>query len=381
MKSQSLSTTDKSLRSQSLDLLRFPLALVIVAIHLLDSNGFSYRDISIHFDDYSSLHAIKYIKAAFMKNQSVPVYFFISGYVFFLGGMMNRERFKKKFENRYKSLVIPYLSWNILALLLMLVAFVPFFGSLTSCLSSQELDFSLKAIFYTFWDAGKGVIKGVNNTVPQDFSMWFVRDLIVIVATTPILYLFIRKFKYKFLISAGVFWIVGWYYDAYMLCQFLTGFFFFIWGATYSILGLDMIAILKKYRKPSLVLYPVLSVVIVLSLIYFPECYKTLKMVNIIAGLFFAFNLSILLLEKRWCKINAFLAASSFFIYAAHPLILSTVQKIVFVTLTPKGELGILTGYVMTFLIVIELLLLCFYFTNLSKVISSLFIGRRYNMK
>ena len=185
----------RSMRSESLDLLRFPLALVIVGIHVLDFRGFQIDGITVDTSGYRILQFMYNLKAAFFKDQSVPIYFFISGYVFFLGRNMNAGKFKTKFKNRLKSLFIPYVSWNYLALFLMLLAKLLVYAPADN--TASELDFSVGAILNTLWNTNMGVINNSGDTaiVPQDFAMWFVRDLIIIVLTTPLLY--IGEYYYK----------------------------------------------------------------------------------------------------------------------------------------------------------------------------------------
>ncbi len=74
------------LRSQSLDLLRFPLAVVVLTIHTFSTDGFTIQGNSVSLDDFPILLETNYFINAFLRGQSVPIYFFISGFVFFLGG-------------------------------------------------------------------------------------------------------------------------------------------------------------------------------------------------------------------------------------------------------------------------------------------------------
>lgn len=90
------------MRSETLDLLRFPLALVIVIVHALPLAP--------------SPSIMDGLIMAFLKEQSVPIYYFISGYVFFLGIELTKGVYLKKIKNRIRTLLIPYLIWNLLFL-------------------------------------------------------------------------------------------------------------------------------------------------------------------------------------------------------------------------------------------------------------------------
>lgn len=369
------------MRSEALDLLRFPLALVIVGIHVLDFRGFQIDGITVDTSGYGILQFMYNLKAAFFKDQSVPIYFFISGYVFFLGGSMNAEKFKTKFKNRLKSLVIPYVSWNYLALFLMLLAKLLVYAPADN--TASELDFSIGAILNTLWNANLGVINSSGDTtiVPQDFAMWFVRDLIIIVLTTPLLYIIIKWAKGYVVLLFCIVWLYCWFFESMFWKQMSAGYFFFSLGAFFSINRRDMILDFKKFNIASFILYPLFGMALLWSLEYEHSVYTALKCLNIICGLFFAFNLAVYLIEERNIKANSFLAASSFFIYAGHPLFLPPVQKAVFTLLHPLSESMLILALAVTFVVTLVMLVGAFYIANKSWLLTGLFIGRHYSGK
>ena len=99
---------NSDLRSQSLDMLRFPLAVVVLIVHTIQTDLILHGN-RIETDDMPLLLAMKDFVTAFLSDQSVPVYFFISGFVFFLGGRLSKQRYVRKMKNRFKSLFIPYI--------------------------------------------------------------------------------------------------------------------------------------------------------------------------------------------------------------------------------------------------------------------------------
>ena len=110
----------RSLRSQTLDLLRFPLAIVVLMVHIFSSNGITFQGRRFTFDEYPVFMELNHFIDAFLRDQSVPVYYFISGYVFFLGIEMTKSTYVRKLKNRVRSLFIPYMVWNTLSLLLLI---------------------------------------------------------------------------------------------------------------------------------------------------------------------------------------------------------------------------------------------------------------------
>ena len=95
--------------------LRFPLALAVVFIHAM---GAAPR--WQHASELSLLDACKWLFSQTLAGVAVPTFFFLSGYLFFLG--MSEARvtwafFLAKWKRRLPTLLLPYLTWNVLAFL------------------------------------------------------------------------------------------------------------------------------------------------------------------------------------------------------------------------------------------------------------------------
>ena len=354
------------LRSQSLDLLRFPLAVVIVIIHTFSSGGFTVQGKSISLEGMPLLLEINRFIDAFLRGQSVPIYFFISGFVFFLGIELTKETYIHKLKNRMKTLLIPYIIWNAAAVFIMLFKRLPCFSSLAPNLHKGQLDFSLSAILETFWNASKGIFTNTvieirNAIYPQNAPLWFVRDLMIVVLCTPILYWLLKRTRYYFVLALGTLWFVSAYWDLGYANQLFTAFFFFTWGAYMSVNKKDMLQEFGRFFKGSILLYPLLALTYVLSVHCFPEASSTIKRVNVLVGLFFAYNVAAWLLKRNVCKVSPFLASSSFFIYVAHSLICGDLMKILVYIFRPTTDWGLLFIQTLAVTVTVTSLLLVFY--------------------
>ena len=93
------------LRSRSLDFLRYPLAMAVLVVHLCNE----------HSEAMQYVPLLRRATSSFIGGQSVPIYFFIAGYVFFLNTDLGKKEYRRKLRNRFHSLLVPYLSWNLLA--------------------------------------------------------------------------------------------------------------------------------------------------------------------------------------------------------------------------------------------------------------------------
>ena len=349
----------RSLRSQTLDLLRFPLAVVVLMVHIFSSNGITFQGRRFTFDEYPVFMELNHFIDAFLRDQSVPVYYFISGYVFFLGIEMTRSTYVRKLKNRVRSLFIPYMVWNTLSLLLLISTLLSSFSQYT--LYSSSLHISLPNILSCYWSY-RGDLAGItlNTYHPVNGPLWFVRNLMVLVLCTPLLYVLVKKLKLMIVFLFGVIWFLSGLSEAdhYNLSVSL---FFFAWGAYMSIFKKDMLTIFGRYFKSSVFLYLGCGFLYMAACHYFPSAMPFIKQLNIVMGLLFAYNVSAWLLRKKICRVSPFLASASFFIYVSHALIVGKILKLVFVTIRPASEVGLFCTYFFTIGFSVALLLGTFY--------------------
>ncbi|MCM1290637.1 MAG: acyltransferase [Prevotella sp.] len=356
----------RSLRSQSLDLLRFPLAVVVASIHVVATRSFFNGSELIKFEKMPGSKLFYDFFDAFLRNQSVPIYFFIAGFVFFIGIKLTINTYGHKLQNRTHSLLIPYISWNLLAVLIGFIAFIPAICKFLPALKHIHLQFSLPAIMEIFWNSWYGIFSYVgemppgSNIYPQDYPLWFVRDLMIIVVCTPLIYLCLRKTSWYVVAILGAIWFVLSPFKLGHFSQMLTGFFFFTWGAHMSYHGQDMITEFRKYFKASVILYLLISTVLWLVNDIPMTLYSILKSVNVVAGMISAYCVSARLIESRRIKISRFLAAASFFVYAGHGIFVSYVNLILMEVIQPKTFIAVSLIYFLTLITTIGGLLLLF---------------------
>ncbi len=124
------------------DFLRIPLICIVVLIHTLQADE--------HVEFGILYHDALYFFQESIGRSAVPVFFVISGYMFFykVAGLTT-EIYKSKLKRRVKSLLIPYLIWNALALLECCIKHLPVLAGLFPNIVNQSIDF-----FYcikSFW--------------------------------------------------------------------------------------------------------------------------------------------------------------------------------------------------------------------------------------
>ena len=162
---------------RTIDWLRFALAANVVLLHTGALGAASSYPI------YSKL-CILFSQG--VCRLAVPIFFFISGLLFFKGlETWDYSIWKLKIKHRLYSLVLPYLLWNIIAAICIISYFLlrARIGSIDPIpVSTFWKDWGG---FRLFWNCDKGM--------PLDFPLWFIRNLTIFVALTPLIYGCINK--------------------------------------------------------------------------------------------------------------------------------------------------------------------------------------------
>ncbi len=349
MTNQATTHKQQSLNSQALNLLRFPLAIFVITIHLFARQN-RVPDIgNTHLSIYD--YFCSFLEA-FIHNQSVPIYFFISGFVFFIGLQeWDNQKFGKKLNNRIKSLLIPYLIWNTITIIGYIVQN-----------HGKCSDFSITNFLSSYWSYN-GWIDGSNGyTMPISYPLWFLRDLMVMVIFSPVIHFVLKKQGKVTIIILGILWyITTCVKNLHFYCP-KEAIFFFSFGAYMSINGKDMIREFRNHFKITAILFISLGIIhMILYNSQYTQITKYIKPAIIFFGLFFAYNISSYLLEKGYSKNNNFLSSASFFMYVSHTIFLSVFYPLTMKLLQPSSDLTLLLTSILILGITISILLIVYY--------------------
>lgn len=348
----------ESLRRDSLDILRFPLAVVVVIVHVFSSNHIN----GYQFSDSPIFESINTFVLAFLKGVSVPIYFFISGYVFFItkSEHFDISTYRNKIKNRIKTLLIPYIIWNGIAVFLELIKFLPPFTNLLG--NTVENNITIKNILSAFWMYGGNLTQHTPDisVYPINHALWFIRDLMIVAVCSPLVHLLIKKTKFIFLLILGGLYIYAPYSTFAHLPQLSTAFLFFSLGAFLSIFNFDLVAICKKFVYPTSIIYFINSTLFLLISSTHNNDANVLKAINTFICIPMAFGITSILLEKKKIRSNTFLASASFFIYISHCLIVRKIKILLFMLINPSTEYGIILIYILTTILTVGLLLATF---------------------
>lgn len=148
---------------------------------------------------------------------AVPMFFAISGYLFFFGASHVGKVFIKM-KKRIKTLFIPFviaaMAYPLLPIFKELVLHHPAEKQYLLLIQRQEFTSTLKCLFF---DSG--------TTMPWAYHLWFLRDLIIIVLFSPVLFYARRWLGYWSMAVVAAFYLL------FPQLHFLYGMFWFVAGS------------------------------------------------------------------------------------------------------------------------------------------------------
>ncbi len=299
--------------SNKIRILSFYSIFMVVVCH-----AYNLTNLGIEIEK-GAIYYIEYLFALELSNIFIPMFFFISGYLFFANHDFSVFTFKRKIRNRFKTLVIPYILWcGLWFLIVYLIQFIP----VLSHFFEQPLHQmpTWKQAWLAFID-------------PINYTFWFIRELIFYVWVTPLIYLAIRYLKFYFLIFLGGLLFLEqpslFYANNVYIFQFL-GLFAFTCGAYTSISKTNIITNFKPYVY--LLMIIVWSVLIFFNF-YVRESYVETHWIAIICKrvtMFVGFATVWSMydfLNRKFQFQNKPLYSYRFFIYAAHGVALTYFTK------------------------------------------------------
>lgn len=271
---------------------------------------------------------------------AVPLFYLISGYLFFMKVPDGVKSIGRKIRKRIKSLLIPYfIGCVFFVIFYSFVALLPWTSNLINSSSSimplfqKPYSIILISIFY---DGGTGY--------PCAFQLWFLRDLILIVATSPLWYLCLKHLKWGFV--AVVFVLT--YFDVPHVPFYSL--FWFVLGGQLTKVKIEMGGNGRtKVAIFGLFLFLIISII----QLFFPDIinWSLLRIPIILLGIIGAWGLYDVVFGKDFSLSRhqwfATACQFTFFIYLFHEPTLNIVRKLIVVVLG-KNELGYLTSYLIS---------------------------------
>lgn len=314
-----------SIQSATISNLRFPMIVAVVFIHALGN----LEVVAPHYDSsFSGIDLYNLIRITFsivLPSIAVPIFFIISGFLYFNNIKEWSIRiYKKKIQRRFHSLVLPYVLWNAIALL------IPLGVVIKRSLSQHAFtpDFLLDSMQGLRWlwniyinDLNHPNLLGAPTYLssPINYPLWFLRDLICMSVLSPIVYYWVRLTRIYGIILLGICYITN-------IFPFISGLkidaiFFFTLGAWFSIQTKGLLTCLLPHQHT----LAIGSLLLGITSIY---CYGDIvyptalvQPLFTITATLYAFVAMAKMVEKGYTT-KPLLKHSCFFIYAIHTLLI-----------------------------------------------------------
>ena len=307
----------------------------------------------------------------------VPLFFAISGYLFF----KNVDRFTagvygRKIKGRCKSVLQPYLIWNLIGFLFLLCKKLPPFTAYFPGVADMPL--GIGSFVDCFWNfhysevgapmVGEAFLPGY----PIDFPLWFLRDLILIQLLTPLIYAVVklRYLNMVYMTVLGLMFVSGLAIGPVRL----DGLFFFSIGAAVAILRIDFVSgIVRQWWLP--------WVYIAVGICDLLTCDETwnhyIHAAQILLGIGAAMYVA-LRCAGGAVRVSRFLIGGAFFVYVSHGLIDRIVIKLLYGIMDPVTSAMWSLCYIGTVAVLVSVPLGVYWLLNrYAPSVSRLLLGGR----
>lgn len=181
------------------------------------------------------------------------MFFFISGYLFFYRKDAGERGFyTSQWRKRLRTLLVPYVLWNIFALALVLIKCYGPVSHLFPRMAANPV--SLRECIGAFWAFRPDDTINVYEpaSAPVDIPLWFIRDLMVMMLFTPLFRILLRPaIGIIFPIGLLALFISGKWFACSSGCS-LTAVTFFVGGAWFSLHRIDPAAMIRRIGSPGI---------------------------------------------------------------------------------------------------------------------------------
>ncbi|HET9824959.1 MAG TPA: acyltransferase [Chitinophagaceae bacterium] len=321
---------EESLR---LNILRFPLIVGVVFIHAYPSTvGLTGAEVGVIQPTFIADFARNIISQGIAR-VAVPLFFLMSGYLFYFGFQWSMKNYAAKLKSRIKTLLIPFLFWNIVTLLVFALAeAIP---DTRNFLSGKNISISDFNVFDYF-----NAIFGFTR-LPIAYQFWFIRDLIILAVLSPMIYFLNNVAPLPFIGLALFYWLIGGLSTIPLPAP--EAILFYSVGAYIGSKHLSLFHF-DKYGAMIIILY--LPIVTIDALTIDKQYNFYIHNIGIVLGMLGTLYSTKLVAENDKLKLLFVqLSGASFFVYAAHEPPLRVLRKIFYKMILPESSFTILFLY------------------------------------
>lgn len=320
---QSDSLNRDTLISKTISALRWPLAVLVVVDHYFRLHLAEAVTASCNPSQADIISITEAFIISFFKNYPVPIFFFISGYLLYLGKDYVRQRYLTKLRKLPRGIIFPYVFWTVYAIGVYSVISVATGEIYGLRIPTHSFTGGIRWLIYTF----------IGQPWPANLPLWYVRDLLLLILLSPVIHKLLT-------ISKG--WAILLFGLAYMFItndnnaiRLQTGLFFFSLGYWLRYTGTDVISLSHRLFRPALFLYFAGAAFYFVNYdikiddtVGMPLINCMAKNLAVIGFLVICFHVVSRLIAYGTIKAVTFLPSASFFIYVAHYPLIHVVFKL-----------------------------------------------------
>ena len=327
--------------SQTITLCRFPLIVLVVMLH----SGAAYSSVEGG--------GLAQFFSAYFTRIAVPLFFCISGYLFFYN--FSLESYFVKIRKRIKNLLVPYFFWNIV----FIAAFFVFQTLFQTSFDRKPIsDWALSDFLWSFWDIRH--IHGYelnSGGVPFHSHLWFLRDLFMMALLSPLFFFLLKYMKSVIVFVALLLWLFLPFDFFYYIKN--ESFLFFLIGGYMQINAINILAFNKKQIIKGISLVTIINLLLAPLFDYSSFVGAICTHMYILSGCYVFFVLMSYINNEKKKFILSKLSDSTFFIYGCHGLFVAILSKFILsrVSLT---TINISISFVSTWLIALSASLLLY---------------------
>ena len=365
----------RELQYEVFNWLRFPLMVLVVFIHVKAPSVM----LNSSLEGIGVYDVLRRTISIALAQIAVPMFFFISGYLFF-----NRLHdwkwsvYLDKLKKRCKTLLVPFLLWNTIAILTVLLALMRHEGFQAA--RDYILNHDLWSLYWCSHEwAGPPSWFGVTQVMmsPCLQPLWFLRDLMVVMVLSPLLWCLFRYLRVW-----GLLLLLFCYVSAVPLVLgiTMTSLFFFGAGAYMNLNQINLPQLAWRYRYVVWFVAIVLLVATIMTVGF--DAQDNLKISWVcpfftLAGSMAAMALAVWALKKGH-RIPALLSNSSFFIFVAHALLLEFSYGIFKALLGSGNVLMLILRYLLAAFLLIALCVMAYWLLRkIAPRLCGILTGRR----